>query len=281
MPRIVEVQRLDLPELLPYVDLTGRPRPTLGQAEEIIIAESVPAIYAALRAGCRPISILAEKRHIEGKAAQLIRDAGEITVYTAPDALLETLTGYRLTRGVLCALHRPEPVGLIDLLRKGRRLALLEGVMDATNIGAIFRSAAALGMDGILLSRDSNDPLSRRSIRVSMGGVFRIPFAAVEMRDALALLKEEGFLTAAAVLSDAAMPLEWFNVCENEKVCVLLGTEASGLAADTVEACDARVTIPMAAGMDSLNVSAAAAILFWKLGTSSQSRQVPYPRDLP
>ena len=266
MAHIVELESLSGPEAAPYAGLTERQRRSV---QDIMIVESIPAIRSALAAGCEPLSMLAERRHIAGKAAELVREIGDVPVYTADDALLSELTGYALTRGVLCAMRRPAPRCADEVIAGGRRLALLEHVLDAANVGSAFRCAAGLGMDGLLLADGTCDPLSRRSIRVSMGGVFKLPFAEGSTRELLPALRGQGYRLLALVVSKDATPLSRFSAVSagrEERLCVLLGTEATGLEPDTIAACDERVTIPMATDMDSLNIAMAAAIAFWELG---------------
>ena len=268
MANIVEITDLDAPDLDVYARLTesqlhNRRNPDQG----IFIAESPKVIKIALNAGYIPLSLLMERQHITGDGAQIIEKCPEIPVYTAEREILTQLTGYVLTRGVLCAMRRPAPLSPADVIKSAKRIAVLDGIVDSTNIGAIFRSAAALGMDGVLLTSNCCDPLVRRSVRVSMGTVFQIPWAYFpgEIEDWQAYLKQFGFKTAAMALNDKAIPIDAQRLAKEEKLAVVLGTEGDGLAAKTIEACDYNVIIPMYHNVDSLNVAAASAVAFWQL----------------
>lgn len=271
MVEIIRIDSTDAPELAPYVRLTeaqlrSRLEPEMG----VFIAESVKVIAAALDAGCEPLSILAEQKHIEGSAREIIARCG-VPVYTAPREVLASITGFSLSRGVVCAMRRPAPKTVEDVCRGARRVAVLEGVVDSTNVGAIFRSAAALGMDGVLLTPTCCDPLCRRAVRVSMGTVFRIPWAYVGETAAdwpergLETLRSLGFRTAAMALCENALPPDDESLRRTPRLAVVLGTEGDGLAPETVASCDCTVCIPMARGVDSLNVAAAGAVAFWAL----------------
>jgi len=205
-----------------------------------------------------------ERRHIGGDGKEIVQHCGDIPVYTADREVLERLTGYRLTRGVLCAMRRPVPVAIEAVCKDAKRIVVLEGIVDSTNIGAIFRSAAALGMDGILLTSTCCDPLCRRAVRVSMGTVFQIPWANVT-DDWLQILKEMEFKTVAMALSDEAISIDNPQLKAAEKLAVVLGTEGDGLSTKTILDCDYTVCIPMYHGVDSLNVAAASAVAFWEL----------------
>lgn len=262
---VVRVPDLTAPELAPYVSLTdaqlrSRREPEAG----VLIAESPNVILAALEAGCEPLSLLGEEKKL--RSSGLLEKLPALPAYTADPALLERLTGYAMTRGVLCALRRPAPKSPESVIAPARRLAVLEGVNDAANAGAIFRSAAALGVDGVLLTPDCCDPLSRRALRVSMGCVFRVPWARLPAlcEGGLELLRERGFLTAALALDETALPLDDPRFSGAEKLALLLGSEGNGLRPETVAASGARVIIPMRSGVDSLNVAAAAAVAFWE-----------------
>ncbi len=268
MENIIEVKALDMPELAPFVSLKDVAlRSRLDRAQGIFIAESPKVITYALDAGFQPLALLMERRHLTGQGKAIIDRCGNIPVYTGDREMLANLTGYTLTRGVLCAMARrilPSPA---QITRDARRIAILEGVVDATNIGAIFRSAAALNMDGILLSPTCCDPLCRRAIRVSMGTVFQIPWGwAEDWPGELARLGQEGFATAAMALKENSISVDDPRLMAQEKLAVLLGTEGTGLEPDTIARCDYTVMIPMAHGVDSLNVAAAAAVTFWQLG---------------
>ena len=228
-------------------------------------------IRRALDAGYEPVSLLMEPRHIEGDAKDLIERCGQIPVYTGERDMLQQLTGFALTRGVLCAMRRPKLPSAQQICAGARRVAVLEGIVDTTNMGAIFRSAAALGMDAVLLSPTCCDPLCRRAARVSMGTVFQVPWTRlVEKKenwpgDGMKLLREMGFRTAAMALSDRSVSVEDPALAAEEKLAIFMGTEGDGLADSTIAACDYTVKIPMYHGVDSLNVAAASAVAFWQL----------------
>lgn len=265
MANIIEITDIIAPELDVFARLTeAQLRNRLEPEKGIFIAESPKVISVALDAGYKPVSMLMERRHIDGDGKSIISRCGDIPIYTADRELLEQLTGYRLTRGVLCAMHRPEPLTAEDVCRNTKRIAVLEGVVDSTNIGAIFRSAAALGMDGILLTSTCCDPLCRRAVRVSMGTVFQIPWARIS-EDWQALLKGMDFQTAAMALSENAISIDDPQLKAADKLAVVLGTEGDGLSAETIADCDYTVCIPMYHNVDSLNVAAASAVAFWEL----------------
>lgn len=272
MPNILEITDIAAPELDVFARLTeaqlrARQEPEKG----VFIAESPKVIGRALDAGCRPVSLLMERRHICGQAADIIARCGDVPVYTGDSALLAELTGYRLTRGVLCAMRRPALPSVEELCASARRVAVLEGIVDSTNVGAIFRSAAAMHMDAVLVTPTCSDPLYRRAVRVSMGTVFQIPWtrigtaAADWPQSGLQRLKALGFRTAAMALSDTAVSIEDPRLRREEKLAVILGTEGDGLSAATIAGCDYVVKIPMSHGVDSLNVAAAGAVAFWEL----------------
>ena len=268
MAKIIEITDISAPELDVYARLThAQLRNRLEPNKGIFIAESPKVIRLALQAGCTPLSLLMERKHITGDGAEIIDKCPEIPVYTADREVLSALTGYELTRGVLCAMRRPTPLSPADVCKDAKRIAVLEGVVDSTNIGAIFRSAAALGMDGILLTQTCCDPLTRRAVRVSMGTVFQIPWAylAEDSSNWQAYLKQFGFKTAAMALNDKAISVEDERLCGEEKLAIVLGTEGDGLATKTIENCDYNVIIPMYYNVDSLNVAAASAVAFWQL----------------
>ena len=272
MPTIIEITDLSAPELAVYTKLTeAQLRNKLEPEKGIFIAESPKVIGTALDAGCEPLSFLMERPHIEGSAAAVLTRCPDTPVYTAPRETLQTLTGYALTRGVLCAMRRPAPRTVEDLCQTARRVAVLEGIVDSTNIGAIFRSAAALNMDAVLLSTQGSDPLYRRAVRVSMGTVFQIPWtyfpdSAPWPEGGMALLRQLGFRTAAMALRDDSLSIDDPRLLAQDKLAVVLGTEGDGLAAGTIAHCDYTVCIPMAHGVDSLNVAAASAVAFYQLG---------------
>lgn len=272
MPNIVEISNLSAPELDVYARLTQNQLRSRREPEKgIFIAESPRVIEHALDAGCEPLSLLMERRHITGSAAAILARCGEIPVYTGEREVLASLTGYALTRGVLCAMRRPKQLGVEELCQKARRIAVLEGIVDPTNVGAIIRSAAALGMDGVLLTPTCCDPLTRRAVRVSMGTVFQIPWARIGSaasdwpQPGIQHLHTMGFQTAAMALSDTAVSVDDPRLAAEEKLAIVLGTEGDGLAPGTIAACDYTVCIPMSHGVDSLNVAAASAVAFWQL----------------
>jgi tRNA G18 (ribose-2'-O)-methylase SpoU len=273
MPNIIEITDFNAPELDVYARLTenqliNRHEPDKG----IFIAESPKVVERALDAGCIPLSLLLEKKHIDGQAKEVIRRCGDIPVYTAEFDVLTQLTGFQLTRGVLCAMRRPKLPTIEEICANARRVAILENVMNPTNIGAIFRSAAALNMDAVLLTPACSNPLYRRASRVSMGTVFQVPWTYLGDEtcnwpdEGLQLLQKLGFKTAAMALSDNSIPIDAPELAKEEKLAIILGTEGDGLATATIADCDYTVRIPMSHGVDSLNVAAASAVAFWQLG---------------
>lgn len=265
MANIVEIADFSVPELDVYARLTqAQLRNRLEPEKGIFIAESPKVISVALDVGYKPVSLLMERRHIEGDGREIIAQCRDIPVYTADREVLENLTGYQLTRGVLCAMHRPVPLTMDAVCNGANRVAVLDGVVDSTNIGAIFRSAAALGMDGILLTESCCDPLCRRAVRVSMGTVFQIPWSRIS-DDWPQKLKERGFKTAAMALSDKAISVDDPQLRKVERLAIVMGTEGDGLSAKTIADCDYTVCIPMYHNVDSLNVAAASAVAFWEL----------------
>ena len=273
MPNIIEITDFHAPELDPYARLTqnqlrNRPEPEKG----IFIAESPKVIDRALDAGYEPVSLLMERRQITGPAAGILSRCGDAPVYTADRELLAALTGFELTRGVLCAFRRPAPRPVEELCRDARRVAVLEGIVDSTNVGAIFRSAAALNMDAVLINPSCCDPLCRRAVRVSMGTVFQVPWGQLGDSPAdwpekgMDVLHALGFKTAAMALSDRSVSIDDEQLAREPKLAIVLGTEGDGLAASTIASCDYTVKIPMSHGVDSLNVAAASAVAFWQLG---------------
>lgn len=273
MPNIVEITDFHAPELDPYARLTqNQLRCRLEPEKGIFIAESPKVISRALDAGYEPVSLLMERRQITGPAAEILTRCGDAPVYTADRELLAGLTGFELTRGVLCAFRRPAPRSAEELCKAARRVAVLEGIVDSTNVGAIFRSAAALNMDAVLINPSCCDPLCRRAVRVSMGTVFQVPWAQLGETPAdwpgqgLARLRAMGFKTAAMALSDRSVPIDDEALAAEPKLAIVLGTEGDGLARSTIAACDYTVKIPMSHGVDSLNVAAASAVAFWQLG---------------
>ena len=273
MPNIVEITDFHAPELDPYARLTqNQLRCRLEPEKGIFIAESPKVISRALDAGYEPVSLLMERRQITGPAAEILTRCGDAPVYTADRELLAGLTGFELTRGVLCAFRRPAPRSAEELCKEARRVAVLEGIVDSTNVGAIFRSAAALNMDAVLINPSCCDPLGRRAVRVSMGTVFQVPWAQLGETPAdwpgqgLARLRAMGFKTAAMALSDRSVSIDDEALAAEPKLAIVLGTEGDGLAHATIAACDYTVKIPMSHGVDSLNVAAASAVAFWQLG---------------
>ena len=273
MPNIIEITDFLAPELdvfarLTEVQLLNRFEPEKG----LFIAESPKVIERALDAGCIPVSILVEDRHIHGEAKEILARCGDIPIYTASLDVLTQLTGFKLTRGLLCAMRRPKLPSVEEVCSSARRIAVLENVMNPTNIGAIFRSAAALNMDAVLLTPACSNPLYRRAIRVSMGTVFQVPWTFLGdesvswPEDGLRLLKKQGFKTAAMALSDDSITIKDPRLLAEEKLAIILGTEGDGLADSTIAGCDYTVRIPMSHGVDSLNVAAASAVAFWQLG---------------
>ena len=268
MANIITLTSLDAPELDVYARLTqAQLRNRLEPEKGLFIAESPKVIGTALDTGLEPVSFLMEQRHITGDAAPLLARFPDVPVYTAERELLARLTGYTLTRGVLCAMRRPAPKSPTEVIAGAKRIAVLEGVVDATNIGAIFRSAAALGMDAVLLSPTCCDPLTRRAVRVSMGTVFQLPWATFDTWPAggMEILRGAGFQTCAMALRDDSLALGDERLNSLPKIAIVLGAEGDGLANGTIAACDYTVRIPMAHGVDSLNVAAASAVAFWEM----------------
>ena len=261
---VVRINSLDHPGALPYGALTeAQLRNRLEPEKGIFIAESPKVIRVALAAGYEPVSLLCEERHIEGDAADIIAAHPEMPVYTADRQLLASLTGYTLTRGVLAAMRRRPFSPLAGLLKDASRVVVIDGVVDTTNIGAIFRSAAALGIDTVLLTRSSCDPLNRRAVRVSMGTVFQVPWGWLE--GSVSTLRDYGFKTVAMALTDKSVPLDYPPLKEEPRLALVMGTEGDGLAKSTIEEADYTVRIPMAHDVDSLNVAAATAVACWEL----------------
>ena len=273
MPNIIEITDFHAPELDPYARLTqNQLRNRLEPEKGIFIAESPKVIDRALDAGYQPVSLLMERRQITGPAAGILGRCGDAPVYTADREMLAELTGFELTRGVLCAFHRPAPRPVEELCKNARRVAVLEGIVDSTNVGAIFRSAAALNMDAVLINPSCCDPLCRRAVRVSMGTVFQVPWGQLGETPAdwpekgMDILHSLGFKTAAMALSDRSVSIDDEQLAKEPKLAIVLGTEGDGLAAGTIASCDYTVKIPMSHGVDSLNVAAASAVAFWQLG---------------
>ena len=272
MPNIIEITDIAAPELDVFARLTeAQLRNRLEPEKGIFIAESPKVIVRALDAGCAPLSLLMERRHLEGQGRDIMERCGDIPVYTADREVLEALTGYQLTRGILCAMRRPRLNDMETLCANARRIAVLEGIVDSTNVGAIFRSAAALHMDAVLLTPTCCDPLCRRAVRVSMGTVFQIPWTRIGEtpeqwpQPGLTRLQKLGFKTAAMALSDTSVSIDDPQLMAEDKLAIVLGTEGDGLSRHTIADCDYTVRIPMSHGVDSLNVAAASAVAFWQL----------------
>ena len=262
---IIEITSLEHPGVEVFSTLTeAQLRNRLEPDKGIFIAESPKVIHVALDAGYEPLSLLCERKHITGDAASLIERCGDIPVYTGERELLAALTGYTLTRGVLCAMRRPTPLAVAALCREASRVVVIDGVTDTTNIGAIFRSAAALGIDAVLLTPTSCDPLHRRAVRVSMGSVFLVPWTWIE-EPVTPTMNQLGFKTAAMALSDDSITLDDPLLKREPRLALIMGTEGDGLAHEVITAADHVVRIPMQHGVDSLNVAAASAVAFWEL----------------
>ena len=269
MASIIEIQNFSDPALDLYARLTENQLLNRADPENaLFVAESPLVIGRALDAGCKPVSFLMERQHIEGKGREILaRCCQDVPVYTAEESVLAQLTGFHLTRGMLCAMRRPKLPSVEEVCRSARRIAVLENVMNPTNIGAIFRSAAALGMDAVLLTCAGSDPLYRRAARVSMGNVFLIPWTYLpESGDWTQLLRDLGFRTVAMALRDDSVRLDDPRLAAEEKLAIVMGTEGDGLASTTIASCDYTVKIPMYHGVDSLNVAAASAVAFYELG---------------
>ena len=268
MSQRIKITDFMAPELDVYARLTENQLLNRAHPEEgMFIAESPKVIERALDAGCIPVSLLMETKHAQGEAKEVIERCGDIPVYTAEFDVLTKLTGFALTRGALCAMYRPKMQEPEEICAKARRIAVLENVVNPTNVGAIFRSAAALHMDAVLLTPGCSDPLYRRSARVSMGTVFQIPwtFTGDWPGEGMAQLSRLGFKTAAMALSDDSVSIDDRRLMAEEKLAVILGSEGDGLTETTIARCDYTVKIPMYHGVDSLNVAAASAVAFWQL----------------
>lgn len=266
---IIRIDSLDYPGVEVFGTLTeAQLRNRLEPEKGIFIAESPKVIHVALDAGCVPLALLCEEKHITGDAASLIERCGDIPVYTGSRELLASLTGYTLTRGVLCAMRRPMPRKVEDVCRDATRIVVIDGVVDTTNIGAIFRSAAALGIDAVLLTPSSCDPLNRRAVRVSMGSVFLVPWTWLERP--VCSLNEIGFKTAAMALTDDSVSIDDPQLTAEPRLAIVMGTEGDGLAKAVIASTDYVVRIPMSHHVDSLNVAAASAVAFWELRDRSK-----------
>lgn len=261
---VIEITSLGDPRVAMFSTLTeAQLRNRLEPSEGIFIAESPKVIRVALGAGYRPVALLCERKHVTGDAADVVARMGDVPVYVGERDLLARLTGYTLTRGVLCAMRRPGLPTVAAVCEGARRVVVNDGVVDTTNIGAIFRSAAALGIDGVLLTTNSCDPLNRRAVRVSMGSVFLVPWTWIDCPQST--LSALGFRTAAMALTDRSVSLDDPALMAEPRLAIIMGTEGDGLPHDTITAADYVVRIPMAHGVDSLNVAAASAVAFWQL----------------
>lgn len=274
MSNIIEISDFSSPNLDVFARLTetqlrNRKEPEKG----IFIAESPKVIRIALDEGCKPISLLVERKQISGQAQDIIARCGDIPVYTADDNLLAGLTGFQMNRGVLCAMHRPQLPSVEELCVGARRVAILEGISDSTNVGAIFRSAAALNIDAVLVTSTCSDPLCRRAVRVSMGTILQVPWTRIGNgsfewpHPGIKRLQKMGFKTVAMALSDSAVSIDHPELMAEDKLAIILGTEGYGLAPSTIADCDYTACIPMSHNVDSLNVAAASAVAFWQLRT--------------
>ena len=270
MAEITKITDFEAPEFDVYARLSetqllNRHEPEKG----MFIAESPKVVMRALDAGCVPVSCMIEERELEGEAWEVIQRCGDVPVYAAPYEIIRKITGFPMTRGMLCAMYRPAPKTLDEICEGAKRIAILENVVNPTNIGAVFRSAAALNMDGILLTKGCSNPLYRRAIRVSMGTVFQIPWAFMEdgawPEEAMGRLCEKGFKTAAMALCEDTLNIDDERLSKEDKLAIILGTEGEGLEISTIKQCDYTVKIPMSHGVDSLNVAAASAVAFWQL----------------
>lgn len=262
--QLIEIADLTHPGVECFAGLTeAQLRNRLEPGKGMFIAESPKVINVALDAGYEPLALLCERRHLTGDAAEIVARCGDIPVYTGNRDVLASLTGYTLTRGVLCAMRRPSALSVAEVCRQARRIAVIDGVVDTTNVGAIFRSAAALGIDGILLTTTSCDPLNRRAVRVSMGSVFLIPWTWLDAP--VTALREYGFRTVAMALTERSVPIDDVDLLAEPRLAIVLGTEGDGLAPEVITSTDYVARIPMAHGVDSLNVAAASAVAFWQL----------------
>ncbi|MEM1486013.1 RNA methyltransferase [Oscillospiraceae bacterium PP1C4] len=272
MSNIIEISDFSSPNLDVFARLTETQlRNRMEPEKGIFIAESPKVIGLALDAGCEPVSLLVERKHIAGQAHDIVTRCGDIPVYTADDNLLAGLTGFQLNRGVLCAMRRPQLPGVEELCAGARRVAILEGIADSTNVGAIFRSAAALNIDTVLVTPSCCDPLCRRAVRVSMGTIFQVPWTRIGREPSewpqpgIKRLRQLGFKTVAMALSDTAVSIDDPQLMAEDKLAIVLGTEGNGLALSTIANCDYTACIPMSHNVDSLNVAGASAVAFWQL----------------
>jgi len=272
MANIIEIADFHAPELDLFARLTeAQLRNKLEPEKGIFIAESPNVVRLALDAGCQPVAFLMERKHIDGQAKPLLERCGDVPVYTADSDVLAQLTGFHVTRGILCAMRRPKPLTVEEVCANARRICVLEGIVDPTNIGAIFRSAAALGIGAVLVTPTCGDPLYRRAARVSMGTVFQVPWARIGSvhtdwpQKGISQLHALGFKTAAMALTDNSVSIEDPILMSEEKLAIIMGTEGDGLTRTTIDLSDYTVKIPMSHGVDSLNVAAASAVAFWQL----------------
>ena len=272
MPDIIEITDLNDDRIGLFTRLTeAQLRNRLEPEKGIFIAESAKVVRLALEMGCKPVAYLMERRQLTNQGREFIENAGSVPIFTADDEVLEGLTGYRLYRGVLAAMRRPKLPSVDEVLKDAHRVAVLEGIVDSTNIGAIFRSAAALNVDAVLVTANCGDPLYRRAVRVSMGTVFQVPWTRIGETNedwperGLEKLRSLGFKSAAMALNDDSVSIDDERLNKEEKLCIVFGTEGDGLAKETIARCDYTVRIPMAHGVDSLNVASAAAVAFWQL----------------
>lgn len=264
MANIIEITDISVPELEVFAQLTEKQlRHKLEPEKGIFIAESGKVIELALAAGCEPVSLLMERKQLTGQGKNILARYDDVTVYTGDREVLAGLTGYRLTRGILCAMRRPQLPPVQQICDRASRVAVLDNITDAANVGGIFRSAAALGVDAVLVMRSCCDPLCRKAVRVSMGTVFQIPWTYIE--NGIAPLQELGFKTAALALREQAVSIDDPKLMAETRLALIFGTEGYGLAQATIDACDYVVQIPMAHDVDSLNVAAASAVTFWQL----------------
>ena len=272
MKEFIRIEDFSDPRLDVFVRLTGAQlRSRLEPERGVFIAESPTVIEVALDSGCEPVALLIDERLINGSVEKIIEKCGDVPIYTASREVLEQLTGFALTRGALCAMKRPPQPTLAELLKDARTVAVLENIADSTNIGAVFRSAAALGVDAVLVTPDCCDPLCRRAVRVSMGTIFRVPWGVVGKdqedwrENGVSYLREHGFKTAAMALTNDSVNIDDAQLMKEERIAVILGTEGTGLCKSTIANSDYTVMIPMANEVDSLNVAAAGVIAFWQL----------------
>ena len=273
MSQIIKINDFSAPELDIFVRLTGAElRRGIEQGQGILIAESTIVVDVALKSGIEPIALLTDERLLESESVKdILKRCDGVPVYAAPTEVLRSLTGFALTRGVLCAMRRPVQSSAEAIVKNARRIAIFDGITDAANIGALFRSAAALGVDAVLVTSTCCDPLCRRAVRVSMGTVFQVPFTTIGeseeqwQTEGMALLRSLGFKLCAMALSDDSISISSPVLREEKKIALVLGTEGAGLAPRTVSGCDYTVKIPMAHGVDSLNVSCAGTLAFWEL----------------